>query len=1387
MSIAESAVARSAASPEPSPSRGRATAGPGGAGSDDAGSGVRLVHRPARSTAPARPAETTTIRRPPLVGEESSGGSGLLGLIPMLGAAGSMTVMMLFRDSPFAAVGALMMIVTVVGAVVMLVSQRGRAGRRRKTLRDGYLDYLEERRHQLLEDERAHRTAARACDPLPEALVDVVSDPHRLWERRRGHEDFLRVRLGTGTAPVRQLALEGGEESPGERPDPHLSQELDTLVRRFRAAPDVPLLVDLARHDTVSIIGDASFGQQVLRALTLSAAALHSPEDLQLAAAVPPALREDWLWFSRLPHVLDQRRPTARGPLNRVAPSSAALRDLLDEEIRARHQRHAEVRRTTLSTRPAVAQPRLLMLDLAHGGAASAPSLPDPTLRPGDLAITSLHLVAAQHQEPEEVSLRIVQTPDGLRLEDCAADPLDPEITRGALNPVPEAVADGVARMLAPLRLSPDSREHDEDLDRRRFTAHLGIRDVDAHDVDRLWRPRTPPDFLTVPIGVDDRGQPVRLDLKESAQHGMGPHGLCVGATGSGKSELLRTLVTGLAVTHPPEELSMVLVDYKGGATFAPFAELPHVSGLITNLNDDATLIDRIHASLEGEVLRRQEVLKDAGDFASIGEYRAHRAERAAAGEELEPLPHLFVIIDEFGELLSARPDFIDLFMSIGRIGRSIGVHLLLSSQRIETGKLRGLETHLSYRIGLRTLSEGESRTVLETPDAFHLPPQPGYGYLKVDTTTYTRFKAGYVSGPLSAETDAEEEVETEEELPVLADGFYAQDAVHDAAARAAAERARGAEDASRSSGSVGAGDSGTSSGAEDSPGGTSPTAPTVLSTLVAAMRDRPRPIAPIWLPPLPDAVSLDRTVEGDLRAARRRPMQVPVGLLDDPANQWQGPWTLDLARAGGHVAVLGGPSSGTSTALRTIGLSLAATHSVREVALYGIDLGGAGLLPLRDLPHSAGMAARTSRETIRRTIEELSDILDERERLFEEQEIDTLATMRRRHAAGELPELHAADVVLLLDGWGSLQQEHAELAEQVHDVLSRGGGYGVHVVAAATRWNEVRIAQQSFFGTRLELRLGEPAESAHGRRVAEQVPADRPGRGLNHDRLIGQLALPRLDGAAEIDSLNQGQQDAAATVREQEPEPVARRVQVLPQILPLDQFPAPARRGQVPFGLIERTSTPKHLDLLGAEPNLLVLGDESSGKSSLLGTLAQSLIERHTPEELVFAVFDPRRGLEGVIPESYLGGTATSPQLAEGLAGGVARELRARVPEDPAAASADGGAEGPRVVLLVDDYDVLTAGGRSPMHPFSELLPLGPDIGLNVLAARRVRGAMRGMHDPFLTAVRETGGATFLMDGDRAEGALVDGMRASRMPPGRGLFLHGGRPPRTVQTVHRG
>ncbi|MEU6260392.1 type VII secretion protein EccCa [Streptomyces sp. NPDC047043] len=1311
----------------------------------------QVVHRPARSTRPLDPAEPRTVEAPPNL-PEGRVGNAATALLPMAGVISSVVMMTIIRNSQFAALGAIVLIVALAGAVVLFLSQRGKAQRTRRTQRERYLEYLEELREELAAAERERRLRSHLLNPPPQALYDVVRDPARLWERRRQSADFLRVRAGTGDVPVQELVIAqnstGGVLTP---PDPFMLNEARALQSRFSTASDFPLTVPLDRAGNVSIVGDREGVLRVARALLVQAAVAHAPDDAALALGIGD--EADWQWAKWLPHVLDPQ--TYDGPVaaRRIARDLAQLARHCAPDLRRRAAYAAEVRRG-LSGRDALQLAgRLLVVSDVYGNTATELPRPDSAIDLAEMGVTVLHLLEEQVHEPDQVSVRITVAGDRITVEDLR----DGSVAHGSCDGVTAAGAEGIARMLAPLRLSAESAAEGTPVAGPvDFPGLLGIDDPAALDLARLWAPRTERDFLRVPIGVTDRHEPVLLDLKESSQLGMGPHGLCVGATGSGKSELLRTLVLALTATHSPEDLALVLIDYKGGATFAPFTQLPHVAGVITNLENQAGLVERVHTSLAGEVKRRQQVLKDAGNVADIGHYAALRA---TTRPDLEPLPHLFVVIDEFGELITAKPDFIDLFLSIGRIGRSIGVHLLLSSQRIEGGKLKGLDTYLSYRLGLRTFSADESRTVLDTTDAFHLPPLPGFGFLKVDTSTYERFKAGYVSGAYHGPTLRKQR---DDDLLVLPYPTYNSPQNTEAVEEPATKRETG---------------------------------PTVLSAMVGQLATAAPPVRRIWLPPLPDATTLDQAA-GPLQAAADGlrlthadgPMRLPLGTLDDPARQRQQPWLLDLTVAGGHAAVIGGPQSGKTTLLRTLALSLALTHTPHDVAVYGLDLAGGGLAALAGLPHVGGIAGRADHERAARTVAEVRAMLARREELFREHGIDSVDQLRHLRAQGRLAELGATDVVLLIDGFGALRDEFADLDDPVADLLKRGSGYGIHVVAGMLRWNDVRIATQSLFGTRVELRLNDPADSSIDRKLSETLAPDTAGRVLTDGKLFAQVALPRIDNRPRAGDLAAALEVAARTVRATWHGELAAPVRVLPTRLPAAKLPTPtAEPTRIPLGVDQDTLAPVPLDLFGTDQHLLILGDNECGKSNLLKLIATQLVERHSDKELVFGVFDPRRGLRKVIPEPYRGGYAHNAKLANALATGIAAELEKRLPEtaDPdAPLTGEPAFSGPRIVILVDDYDILTTAGQQPLAPFLPYLSSAQDIGLHFVLARRAAGASRALYEPLLTTLRETGTAALVMTGDRTEGQLFPGLYASQQPPGRGTLVRRGRPHLLIQTA---
>ncbi|TCC47879.1 type VII secretion protein EccCa [Kribbella capetownensis] len=1320
----------------------------------------RIVHRPARRTPAPGVQQQRVIEVAPSLGGAGGGGGGgaLQMLLPMVGSIGSVAMMTMGRSGPMVMVGVGLLALTMVGSIGGMIASRGKGGKDRKQQRTRYLDYLERMRDDFSKEERKARAQALELNPPPDALLDCVVDVSRLWERRRTDSDFLQPRCGSGRVPVVPATVgQGG--SAMEPPDQFMMAEANALVRRFTLMPDMPLTVPLDHVGNVSIIGDREGVVRVARSLLVQTAVFHAPEDVILAAAYPRAALPDWQWLSWLPHVQDPERADGPTPFRRIADTPQKLSQLLSDDLSERVQWATESRRGSVSfeDRRKLTQRILVLHDTYGDVAAEVRPQADDSLVPGELGVTVLHLVADRVQEPSSVTMRITVYGDDVRIEDLRGQ--YPMVASGQVDHLDAAVAEGVARELAPLRLSAESLEEDAQLDDVDFMGLIGIGDVAELDFNQLWKPRSDRQFLRVPLGVDDSGAVVLVDLKESAQLGMGPHGLCIGATGSGKSEVLRTMVLALLATHSPEDLALVLVDFKGGASFAPFAGVPHVAGIITNLRDDASLIERAYKSLEGEVLRRQQVLKDAGNIANITDYRLHRDQNP----DLPALPHLFVIIDEFGELLNERPDFIDLFLSIGRIGRSIGVHLLLSSQRIESGKLRGLETYLSYRLGLRTFSEEESRTVLDTTDAFHLPPLPGFGFLKVDTSVYQRFRAAYISGPYVPPADEVVEVEGEYVRPHELTPYQQSEAELEArkpVEEKATERTTG---------------------------------PTVLNVFVDQVRRTAQPVLKIWLPPLPAACTLDGLagradyVDGrGLQLAVRSPqMCPPVGVVDDPANQRQEVFRLDLTRAGGHAAIVGGPQSGKTTALRTLVTSLAHTHTPQEVAIYALDLAGGGMQALAELPHVGGVALRTDRERIRRTVEEIRGMIDQRERVFRNHAIDTMEALRADHAAGSLPELPTADVVLVIDNFGAIRTTFDELDEPITDILQRGSSYGVHVVTAMMRWNDIRMQNQSMFGTMLELRLNDPSDSNIDRRLQEVLRKAGPGRMLiPGSKLYAQFALPRIDGAADDTNLTDVLEAQAVAARSTWQGPRAPQIRILPLQLPRNQVADEVRQpAVVPIGVDERALAPVYLDLAGRDTNLVVFGDSGSGKTNIVRLVVQQLLDQHTSDQLVFAVMDPRRGLREFVPEAYVGGYAPTGRVAAGLANGVSEELAKRMPDDTGAIP-EAGQGGPRIVVLADDYDLLTSGGQSPMDAFLPYVASGRDIKLHFIVTRRASGASRQMYEPFMSAVLESGAAGLVLSGDRSEGQLFTGAYPGDYPPGRGLFVRRGDGAELVQTA---
>jgi S-DNA-T family DNA segregation ATPase FtsK/SpoIIIE len=1297
------------------------------------------------------------LAEPPVLGEPSNAdfGSALI-YLPMGLGAGAMVLMFSMRSAgPTTYMMSGMMGVAMVS---MTLTQIGRSsGERRRRMRAerrDYLRYLAQKRKQARQAADEQRAALLWDNPEPAGLW-ALARSGRLWERRPSHEDFGRVRIGLG---LRRAALEfiPPQTKPVEDLEPLCAVSLRRFTMAHQTVPDLPIPVALPRFTSVEFAGDGPSALALLRAMVAQLAVLHSPDELRIAVLGSDAGRAEWDWVKWLPHNAHRGEEDAAGPVRLAAAERDALMDLLGPEVRDRPDHDP-------AASPSVAEPFVVVI-------AQGVRLPESSrlLHGGLRNVVLLDATGAMTGGPKVLRLTArdgrVEFPSGSDTVSARADALS------------TTQAETLARVLAPMRTSggvelPD-RPLESDLE---LTTLLGIRDARTFDVEGKWRPRLAQAArLTVPLGVTEDGEVIELDLKESAQGGMGPHGLLIGATGSGKSELLRTLVIGLAATHSSEVLNLVLVDFKGGATFLNMDRLPHTSAVITNLADEIHLVDRMRDSINGEMIRRQELLRESG-YSSLFDYEKARA----AGSELAPLPSLLVIVDEFSELLANKPEFVELFVSIGRLGRSLGVHLLLASQRLDESRIHKVEGHLSYRIALRTFSSMESRSVIGVSSAYELPSAPGNGYLKIDTTNLVRFKAAYVSGPAPAPASAAEETFEQARAHREVQPFTLDQQGALLSERAAAALAALPEQPAAPAEPLG-------EHSDES----------LLDVLVGRLEESGPPARQVWLPPLNASPSLDQLLPGivpdperGMSAAdypARGRLRVPLGMVDKPYEQLRELLIADLSAADGHLGLVGAPQTGKSTALRTLILSLALTHTPEEVQFYCLDFGGGGLVSVSGLPHVGSVATRLERDRVLRTVAELTQLLERREQEFTSRGLESMAAYRALRAQGAVDDPYG-DVFLVVDGWFTLRQDYDDLEPRVMELAVRGLSFGIHLVASAVRWSEIRPRLRDMLGTKLELRLGDALESEVGPRVAATVP-HQPGRGLTASGHHFLAALPRLDSSSQVGDLTVATKAAVAEISTFWTGRTAPGVRLLPTTLPYRDLPPAEGDVRVALGWDEQRLEPVWHDFATAS-HLMVFGDGETGKTNALRLVVKSITDRYTPDQARIIAADPGRGLLSVIPEEYRIGYVVDRDGLQTLANNAAVSVGKRVPGtdiSPEQLARRDWWSGPLLFAVVDDYDLLASGGsvggNSPLAPLLPLLSHGAQIGLHLVVARSTSGAMRAMMDPLMRRLWELGNPALLFSYPKEEGKFLGEAKPRTLPAGRAQLVTR-RSVRLVQT----
>lgn len=972
----------------------------------------------------------------------------------------------------------------------------------------------------------------------------------RLWERRVTDPDVLHVRLGLADL-----------ESHTQRRDGSITAAAGRVAA-------VPATVDL-RNGPLGIAAPRAVGLAVARWLVTQLAVLHGPSDVEIVALLADGIEDDWSWLRWLPH------------LGRRVASDAEQRAAVVTELGrlVEHRRDRERRGGSRWTGPWL----VLLVDEVH----TANDLAGLSLlmRFGPaVGVSAIHLDRRRESLPPECAAMARAVGEtGSRLQLCVAGSAD---TLVVADQVSGPWSESVARALTPF-IDAHTAASSAVPQHCRLVDLIGLPRPDAASVLARWASSdaTP----AVPVGVGSTG-PVVVDLVED-----GPHALIAGTTGSGKSELLQTLVAALAVSHPPADISFLLVDYKGGAAFGPCVQLPHVAGVLTDL--DAHLTARALRSLECELRRREELFAQvgAGDLATY---------RAACGHQ-QPVARLVIVIDEFAALVEDQPEFLTGLIGVAQRGRSLGLHLVLATQRPGGVVSPEIRANTSLRIALRVADAAESTDVIGSGDAASIDHRtPGRAFVRTGTAL-TEMQTARVSAPPSTEHGPATRVE-------------------------ALDRWRRLE-----------------------PPAADPTAQTsdldviVQVTRAAARRAGMARVPQPWLAPLPSRICVD-----DLPSAARV-ADIPFALADLPDRQQQCAATVDLD-AGGGILYAGAARSGRTSTLITVAVSAAARLSPDQLHIQAIDGAGGALRALCDLPHVGTVADTADFAVVETLLRRLAAELSRRRAQLAESGFACAAEAR---AAGHtLPS-----VLFLLDGWEGFlraaEDYDAGLSTEALLALVRSGAAaGITTILTGDRGVLApRVA--GAVPERYLLRLADRADYALAGLAPRAVPAALPpGRAIRAgDGAEIQVALAgtgpeRTDQRAAVAAL-------AARYRLPSATPL------ITSPIRIRQLPSRLARSQVPMdqqglrlGVGGDAGEPITLDLWSGAGRLLIAGPPRSGRSTALHTLLLDAVASNRAVRLAAPPRSPltgaaaAAGLDLITPSSPAG--VASALMADGRPG---------------------------------------------------------------------------------------------------------------------------------------
>lgn len=989
---------------------------------------------------------------------------------------------------------------------------------------------------------------ANTANPSPEECVSItMSRKKNLWERRPEDVDFGCFRVGRGQIPADVTAV--WTEHSITLVEDELEQKAADLGNSFKFIDNAPIIIP-NNSNIVGIVGDARTTCDIARQAIVQLSILHSYEDMKIGVVFPDAERESWSWTRWLPHV--QGEDSDLRLLASTQTGASVLKEKLLDVLQERTPNEDRVY-TSHSDGPQyvliLAAPELFHGNDFFSKLAKAPNA----------GIRVIYLCRSLTQLPKECG--IIVEADGTRgctyYRDSAA-------TRINFTPdlMSESNYEDFARAMAPIRLS-ESEGKRTIPNSISFMEGYGLNKIEDYDIHNAWGRAKTSNSFAVPIGIDENGEKFYFDIRDG-KHGV--HGLVGGMSGSGKSEMLQSWLLSMAMNFSPQDVSFVLIDFKGTGLITPFIGLPHLAGTISDINVSSD-IRRSKESLEYE-LKRREILFDKYGVQNIQSYiKLHNA-----GIATEQLPILIVVIDEFAEFKKTFPDFMQWVESNFGRGRSVGLWFILSTQQPTNTASEAIKTNTGFKWCLKVNSAAASKDMVGIPDAAQIT-RPGRSYIKVDNNScklLTQVQSFWSGAPYRADRDQKSEDQKVAVVDLNGNRVY-------------------------------------HTGMDGSTGFKSNKSEieVAVSYIAKYAKENNIPAANrIWSEKLGERFALSSVCkhgfDGKSWPTNQGGLSVVIGEVDDPKHQQKYPLAVPFTESG-HIVVYGAPTTGKTTFLQTLIMSAALNYSPEELNIYVMDFGSLSMRVFASMPHIGGIAEMGQDERIAKLFSLLRDELEYRKKLFAKVGVGSISAYKEMPNAEKLPY-----ILLVIDNFNAVLPTYPDLDPFFVTLTQSGASYGIYMAASSAGANGFSYKLKDSINTRYALRLAEDSDySGIVNRTEGLYPENFMGRGLVRGTppLQFQTALPA-EGATD-NEISSNIRMIAEQMKKNWTGRSAKKIPEMPETIEYGSIDG----NEIYLGLSARKVEPVAFDYR-SQHYLMISGMPGAGKSNLLKALAHQMHE---------------------------------------------------------------------------------------------------------------------------------------------------------------------------------